>query len=189
MIDPTYIYKMDLKDLSLLTCIPVEILKKRAEKFGLKPENGQCLVMQELIEPVNDKGLFTTVQLAKRNKVTESTIRRRFKVAGVKPEAILVLRQTGLYRLTKEVLNASNPQNSKKMQPTKAERLEGKGFSPEVKQLIEEEKLKKSWVGKQGFLCNEKGIVVAEGKIEIVSSCGVLVNGVMGDIKMLRLAE
>lgn len=180
---------MDLRSLSALTSIPVNILKERAVKLGLECQDGEYRVTGALIEPVNDDGLFTVARIAKRNKVTDSTIRRRFKKAKVFPEVTLLDCQTKLYRLTDEVRKASSDKGARIRMPTKADRLENKGFSKEVTDIIEEERLKKTWVGKQGALVNEQGSVISKGKIEVVSSCGVFVNGVMGDIKMLRLGE
>ena len=185
-----FLDKMDLKSLSALTFIPIKILKERIEKLKLEKVDGEYKVTQDLIIPINDDGLFTAKQIAEKVKVTDSTVRKRLIKAGIEPEILLLEFGTKLYRLTKQVMDAMDPKKGKnKSMPTKAERLENKGLSKDVMDIIEEERLKKTWVGKRGFLVNEQGNVVSKGRIEVVSSCGVFVNGVMGDIKMLRLGE
>lgn len=135
-------------------------------------------------------GLITVGDICLLAKLTEKSLRSRIKTRGITPDYILDDGHgTGMWRMSHDLIDHLTARFKKedRLEKTESddERVRYKGIS---RRLVDDERRKMQWIGRLGILHNGRN-VMARGRIEYVTSMGVIVNGVSGQLWMLQLAE
>lgn len=177
-------------EMAEISGLPLELIESRLK--GDPDKEGRWALDPAYVAPSGEgewDGLFTMKELCRRFGVGESTVRKR--IQGITPLYRLRRSYRALYKMTPRLMMSLDVPLER---DTHHKGEEGgrnflKSCDKSVASLVREEAEKKAWVGRMGVLLNDKGAVVTRGKIETVSCCGVFVNGIMGQMKNLRLEE
>lgn len=179
-------------EMAEISGLPLEVVQERLKE--IKPDlSGKWEVEPGFLSPSSESscdGLFTLKGLCERYKVGESTMRKRLQ--GVQPTYRLRRSYRSLYKMTPALqmsVDVPLARTAHHKEPGDEEKGFLKSCDKSVSDMMEEEKEKRKWVGKRGVLLNDAGKVVTSGKIETVSCCGVFINGIMGQMKNLRLDD
>ena len=176
-------------------------IQQRIDKAGLVPRyetraghevavykvDGDFLrKVSDMVAECRTRGYVTAMDIAARNNVSSVHVRDRLRDAGVGPD-VRCGNSWCFYADRPELDELVTRKRSSMPRP---KRRKSEPADSMMGRIIEEERMKKSWVGRRGRLVVD-GHVVAEGVIESVSSCGVYLEGskVKGDLNELELSE
>lgn len=204
--------RMTIGQMSAVSGVPVDVVQRRVTEkkpraySSLTGGDKEYKVLFDYIRPHHDKnGLVSASYLGKMLHLSRDTTRKRL-LKNFDPDYLLEDgRGTYLWKYSDAIRQAvfiedTRPkimdvkraeQIAKRIAQREPQLFDEEGpvvYQGDALRLVEDERMKKQWVGKQGILCNGNR-VLAEGTIEHVTSMGVFVNGVKGELWMLELAE
>lgn len=187
---------MTVQQMSNISGLPVDVIQKRInEKKPQMYGTGQYKVLFDYVMPNEGKGgLVTAAWLGKQMTMSKDTIRKRLMTKLLSPDYVLDDgKSTYLWKnddKTKQaaVINKSCVKAAPQPKKSKDDEDGPITYQGDALKLVMEERKKKKWIGKTGVLFNGREIM-AEGIIEQVSSTGVFVNGVQGQLWMLGLRD
>lgn len=173
--------------------------RRRLEKFAIndrtttgmyaeKEYDIPDVCLDDLFNPQLGKkpeGTMTVLQLADKFSLSLPTIRHRLEGAGIKPVARIRNGRQSVYVLTEEVRIAiGNPPPRKPRKKYESPPV----MDEEETELVREERIKKTWVGRQGYFLVE-GRKLVTGTITHVSMMGCYIGKQLGTMASLHLIK
>lgn len=187
---------MTIKEIAAVTGKQDSSVRNILHKMGIKPEvvgrdpRPRYPVTKTFLE-VKSKDIksathVTIDDIAREAHVSSTTVRKKFKKAGIEPEETGLCRRF-IYKYDPSLIDLVRQPLPRVVRKPSVEKLVNPEDFGDAAPILIEEREKKAWVGKQGRLVSN-GAVYAQGTIESVSCCGAVVAGKQGRLYELQLA-